>query len=221
MWVSKLSILHDCIIANKCREYKVSTVSQPFNVFVEKGITHSPEVHTLWAPQENIEKFVDALKNDKHVQNLEREGNTVFLIEVTKTTIPVSIWSGLAPRLIFTKPINIDTDGIEHWEVTTWNKNIISNFISNVKKIAQRVEVEAITQTKLTDIYFSRLMPKLTDQQRKAITLAFEFGYYAWPKRTDLQQLAKAMGVSVATFREHLKRAEEKLMPNLLSQLKN
>ena len=44
MWVAKLSILHDCIIANKCREFKVSTISQPFNVYVEDGKTYSPEV---------------------------------------------------------------------------------------------------------------------------------------------------------------------------------
>ena len=88
MWVAKLSILHDCVIANKCKEYKVATVSQPFNVFVERGTTYSPEVHTLWAPEDNMVKFITALKNDKRVQNLEVEGNTIFLIEVTRETIP-------------------------------------------------------------------------------------------------------------------------------------
>jgi predicted DNA binding protein len=219
MWVAKLSILHDCVIANKCKEYKVATVSQPFNVFVERGTTYSPEVHTLWAPEDNMVKFITALKNDKRVQNLEVEGNTIFLIEVTRETIPVSIWSRLAPRLIFTRPISIDTDGVEHWEVATWDKRIITNLISSIKKIAKILKVESIKQTKVTDIYFSRFLPKLTPQQRKAITLAFEFGYYAWPKRTNLKELARTTGVSVATFREHLKKAEEKLMPNLIDGL--
>ena len=220
MWVAKLIIVHDCIIGNKCREYKVATVSQPFNVFIEKGVTYSPEVHTLWGSQENIDRFVQALKSDKQIKNLEVEGNTVFLIEVTKKPIPVSIWSSLAPKIIFTKPINIDVNGAEHWEIATWDKTLLTRFISDVKKIAMKLEITSIKETKLTDIYFSRLLPRLTPQQRQAITLAFEFGYYHWPKGTDFGKLARAMGVSVPTFREHLKRAEEKLMPNLILQLK-
>ncbi len=219
MWVARLTIVHDCIIANKCREFKVSTVSQPFNVFVENKITFSPEVHTLWGSEENIEKFVGALTKDKRVKNLEREGNTVFLIEVTSHDIPVSVWSRLAPKLIFTRPITIDIDGVEHWEIATWDKRIITRFISDIGKIAQNVRIESIRQVKLTDIYFSRLLPRLTAQQKQAITLAFEFGYYAWPKRTDFRELSKLMGISVPTFREHLKRAEEKIMPNLISNL--
>ncbi|MBI5051179.1 helix-turn-helix domain-containing protein [Candidatus Micrarchaeota archaeon] len=220
MWVARISLLHDCIIANKCREFKVSTISQPFNVFIENGTTYSPEVHTLWGSQENIEGFMNSLKKDKRVKNLEREGNTIFLIEVTSKDIPISIWSKLAPKLIFTRPINIGTDGVEHWEVATWDKVVLTSFISDTEKIAEKLKVESIRQTKLTDIYFSRFLPKLSDQQRQAITLAFEFGYYAWPKRTNLKQLSKVMHLSVATVREHLKRAEEKLMPNLLNQLK-
>ncbi|MBI5227734.1 helix-turn-helix domain-containing protein [Candidatus Micrarchaeota archaeon] len=220
MWVARITILHDCIIGNKCREFKVATISQPFNVFVEKGVTYSPEVHTLWGPEENINKFVKALEKDKRIKNLEQEGNTVFLIEVTSKAIPVSIWSGLAPRLIFTKPINIDTSGVEHWEIATWDKGIITNFLADLNKIAEKIVVESIKQTKLSDIYFSRFLPKLTPQQRQAITLAFEFGYYAWPKKTNFKQLSKAMQVSVPTYREHLKRAEEKLMPNLMNQVK-
>jgi len=207
------------MIGNRCREFKISTISQPFNVFVENETTHSPEVHTLWGRQEDIEKFVSALEQDKRIKNLEREGNTIFLIEVTKEKIPVSIWSRLAPKLIFTKPINIDKDGVEHWEVATWDKDIITNFVSKVKKLTYTVKIESIKQTKLTEIYFSRLLPKLTSQQKQAITLAFEFGYYSWPKRTNLKQLAKATGISVPTFREHLKRAEQKLMPNLINVL--
>ncbi len=220
MWVARITILHDCIIGNKCREFGVSTISQPFNVYVEKGVTYSPEVHTLWGPAENVDRFVNALRKDKRVKDLEREGNTIFLIEFTSKSIPVSIWSGLAPRLIFTRPINIDTNGVEHWEIATWDKEIITNFLSDLNKIAEKLVVESIKQTKISDIYFSRFLPKLTPQQRQAITLAFEFGYYSWPKKTNFKQLSKVMQVSVPTYREHLKRAEEKLMPNLLNQIK-
>ena len=70
------------------------------------------------------------------------------------------------------------------------------------------------------DIYFSRLMPKLTDKQKRAVTLAWEYGYYRWPKKTDFGKLAKLMKVSVPTYREHLKKAEQKLMPDLMKSIR-
>ncbi len=79
--------------------------------------------------------------------------------------------------------------------------------------------LEKIKQTKLDDIYYTRLMPHLSSQQKTAITLAFEEGYYNWPKRTNFQVLAKRMKVSVSTYREHLKKAEQKILPNLIKQI--
>jgi predicted DNA binding protein len=43
-------------------------------------------------------------------------------------------------------------------------------------------------------------------------------GYYDWPKRTDFQQLARMMKISVPSYREHLKKAEKKLLPDLIRQ---
>jgi predicted DNA binding protein len=53
----------------------------------------------------------------------------------------------------------------------------------------------------------------------KAFELAIENGYYSWPKGTDFIELAKKMKVSVPTFREHLKRAESKLIPDLIKTI--
>ncbi len=44
-------------------------------------------------------------------------------------------------------------------------------------------------------------------------------GYYDWPKRTDFQQLSQKMKVTVSTYREHLKKAEKKILPDLIKQL--
>jgi len=58
-------------------------------------------------------------------------------------------------------------------------------------------------------------MPPLTEKQKRAFELAIEQGYYDIPKRTDLKKLSKLMKVSLATFQEHLKRAEAKIIPKL------
>ena len=51
MWIAELIIKHDCLIGNKCEQFKVSTLSVPFNLYVEKETTYSPEFHTLWGDE--------------------------------------------------------------------------------------------------------------------------------------------------------------------------
>ena len=67
-------------------------------------------------------------------------------------------------------------------------------------------------QEKLTDVYVPNVMAHLTEKQKQAIETAYRAGYYEYPKRTDLRQLAKRAGISLTTFQEHLKKAENKLI---------
>ena len=59
------------------------------------------------------------------------------------------------------------------------------------------------------------MAPDFTDKQKRAFELAVENGYYDIPKRIDLRRLAKVMEISIATYQEHLKRAEAKIIPKL------
>ena len=60
------------------------------------------------------------------------------------------------------------------------------------------------------------MFPKLPKKQKKAIELAYEKGYYKYPKETNLGKLAKQLKVSKQTLQEHLRRAEAKLLPLIL-----
>jgi predicted DNA binding protein len=222
MWITSLKIQHECIIGDRCKRFHVTTTGTPFSVFVKDDITYSPQMHTIDGDSKNIKSFINDLKKDKKVSNLEIEGNTIFLIEVQKKQkVTASIFATLGPKIIFVKPVFVDTQGFEYWEVASWKKEILIEFINGIKReVTKKISVLKIEQTKLKDIYFSHLMPNLTSHQKKALTLALEEGYYHWPKKTDFGKLSKLMDVSVATYREHLKRAEQKLMPDLIKSLK-
>jgi len=216
MWITRLKIKHDCIIGNRCKKFGITEVGLPFNVYVEKGITYSPQIQTLHGDQDKIELYVKDIKKDKRIINFEREGTTVFLVEVRKEKIPATYHHN---KIIFVKPVFTDNEGYEYWEIASWKKSILTDFIVSMQKEKISVEVLKIQQTKLDDIYFSHLQPKLTKSQKNAIELAYEHGYYTWPKKTDLRKLAKLMKISIPTYREHLKRAEEKMIPNLMKCL--
>lgn len=52
----------------------------------------------------------------------------------------------------------------------------------------------------------------LTERQREALQLADERGYYNWPRDATQEELAAELGVSPATFTQHLRAAEQKLI---------
>jgi predicted DNA binding protein len=53
---------------------------------------------------------------------------------------------------------------------------------------------------------------RLTARQREALALARERGYYEWPRSVSAADLAADLGVSKATFLEHLRTAEAALL---------
>ncbi|WP_049986214.1 helix-turn-helix domain-containing protein [Halobellus rufus] len=63
------------------------------------------------------------------------------------------------------------------------------------------------------------LQDVLTDRQREVIDAAFEAGYYEWPRETTGQEVADGLGISSATFSEHIHAAERKLLTALLAEL--
>ncbi len=217
MWIGKLKIKHDCVIGNRCRKFGVTTMGTPFNVYLENGMTHSPQVHTIHGDQKGISDFISDLRKDRRIRNFENHGNVVFFIEARKEKIPSTYYHN---KLFFVKPVYVDTEGFEYWEICSWKKQIIMQFVSSIQKEVGNLEIKNIHESKLDDIYFSHLMPGLTEKQKKAFRLAMENGWYAWPRRTDLGKLAKAAGVSIPTYREHLKRAEGKVMPEFARLLR-
>ena len=56
----------------------------------------------------------------------------------------------------------------------------------------------------------------LTDEQREALTLAFDHGYYGIPRRTMVEEFAEALGISHQALSERLRRAHGNLVENAL-----
>lgn len=216
MWVARIRVMHDCVIGNRCRKFNVTDTGLSFNVFRENGKIFAPQIQVLSGKDEDVKAFIRDFRKDKRVENLEVEGNALFFVEVRSDSFPSAFNN---PKLIFSKPVTVDAQGYEYWDVASWKKQTLTEFIKSLQSSLEDVTVEKILQSKLTDIYFIHLRPKLTGRQKRAMELAIELGYYEWPKRAGFEKLAKAMGVSVQTYREHLKKAEQKTIPDLMKQI--
>ncbi|MDD5163362.1 MAG: helix-turn-helix domain-containing protein [Candidatus ainarchaeum sp.] len=216
MWVARIRVRHDCVVGNRCRQFNVTTAGISFDVFREQKKIHAPQIQVLSGKEEDVKAFIEDLKKDRRITNFEQEGNSVFFVETRQDMFPSAFNN---PKLIFSKPVTVDAQGFEYWEVASWKKETITEFIKKLRISLEEVLVEKIKKTKLTDVYFLHVSPKLSPKQKRALELALESGYYEWPKRTDFAKLAKAMKVTIQTYREHLKKAEQKIMPNLAKSI--
>lgn len=53
---------------------------------------------------------------------------------------------------------------------------------------------------------------RLTDRQQEVLRTAYDAGYYEWPRECTGEELADELGISSATFAEHIAAAERKLL---------
>ena len=116
------------------------------------------------------------------------------------------------PKMIQVKPVTQRTDGFEDWELASWDKEILMKIIDIP---VFRVELKSIENIKLEDIFLPHIYPKLAPKQKEAIELAVKNGYYEYPRKIDLERLAKIAKVKRQTYQENLRRAEKKLIPFL------
>lgn len=213
MWVAKFRLKHDCILGNRCKKFKVVLQSVNFTVFTKNRRTVNSSMHYMTGAHKDLDKFIADLKRDKDVLKVERKGDTFFLIEQAKSKA-VGFHT---PKIIFVKPVLINDDGYELWEVASWEKSELSYFIENVKNHISDFLLLKFVRTSVSNIFFPKLMPNLTKNQKQALELAIKAGYYRTPRKIGLRGLAKMSKISLATFQEHLRKAEEKLIPNILA----
>lgn len=212
MWIAKFVIKHDCILGNRCERFKVTLQSVNFSVFKKSNSWVTSSMHCMSGNPNNIDLFVRDLGKDRDVLKLERKGNIFFLLEKAKDKA-VQFHN---PKIIFVKPVLIDDKGYETWEVGSWDKQELLCFTNHVRRRFKDFRVVKLVSVKMDNVFFPRLIPNLTQKQRHAIESAISNGYYQTPRKVGLRKLAKINGLSLSTYQQHLRAAEEKLIPNIL-----
>ena len=216
MWLVQIKLKHDCIIGNRCETFGITLQSLDLTEEKKDGKVITSSIHQLLGEPKEILRFVADLKKDPNTKYVELNGNSLFLVDTARKK-PVSEFS---KRMFYVKPVIIDTQGYEHWEIASHQKEELMKFIQKVKPLMDEFELLTLKNTPLQQVYFPKVMPDLTELQKKALELAVKEGYYQAPKKIGLRQLAKIMKISLATYQKHLQKAESKVIPDVLSLLR-
>jgi hypothetical protein len=61
------------------------------------------------------------------------------------------------------------------------------------------------------------IMSTMTEKQKEALTVAQRHGYYQYPRAISTEELAKKLGLTKTTLIEHLRKAENALISDVLA----
>lgn len=217
MWISKLKLRHeDCPIVSRCQKFRLLVLSYPSTWYQEKGKTFATTTCYFQSNDEEKKKrFIADLKADRRITHLDISGD-IFTYEIALGDNGEHVMLYHTRQIIFVKPVVNHYDGHEYWEVASWKREELERFISNLREHMDVCKILRMESSALSDVYFPNVMPKLSKHQRKALEIAYSNGYYTYPRRITLEQLAKIAKVGVSTYQEHLRKAELKLLPVII-----
>ena len=152
----------------------------------------------------------------KQPEFVEMEVNNDFVILVTKQ--PLFTEAVYDPRIIRVNPVVINKTGYHVWDLASFDRKLLVRVIDFAEKYLDS-KVLKFKQEKVSNISFTQLLPELTKNQKKAMEMVINAGYYDYPKKVKMEKLAERMNISYSTFQAHLKKAEGKIVPFIYKEL--
>jgi len=206
MWYLKFKIRHnDCVIAPLVEKYGLSVEFSPLGNYVEGKYVYTSSIHTVKGDKENIKKYLRELKKHKKVVKIEIS-KVIFLL--TKEKVSLKTYQAIYnPKLMYISPGHNTSDGDESWEIASWDRKPLEELIKAMEVAPTTVyfKILRFEEKELDDVYILALFPQLPKKQKEAIELAYKEGYYNFPKKTNLDKLAKVSKVSKQTLQDNLK----------------
>lgn len=220
MWYLKFKYKHsDCIYAPKLEELNLSIFFHYIGNYIKGNYIYTSAIQHLIGEEKDIKKYIKYMKTHQKIIKIEVYGDVIFTLAEHRKELKVyrAIYD---PIFIFPTPAYLSEDGFEIIEVACWERKPLQELITALEKnkTTTHFEILKFIEKEMDDIYVSKLLPKLSEKQEKAIKLAFKEDYYKFPRKTSLDKLSKIAKVSKPTFRENLRKAEAKLIPKLISE---
>jgi predicted DNA binding protein len=105
---------------------------------------------------------------------------------------------------------NVNKSGRTVWRLLATEKETIRQVISDLEDHRYNVEL-----MKLTSVDVDEMM---TSRQEDILQIAFERGYFDYPKRISLRDLAAMFDISISTLSEMLRKGQRKIMEEYFSE---
>ncbi|MBI5036089.1 helix-turn-helix domain-containing protein [Candidatus Micrarchaeota archaeon] len=211
MWVARLKVWHaNSYVVEKSKKLEGGYLNYYLNSFEKDGKTYLSRVAMFFG--KDADKFIDVIRSDPRLTVDEIDGRQVFF------TMPVTnVFHTLIMKrgVFFVKPV-IAEKGVEHWTVGAHRKEDLKKLYERINSLKPKAWAEWVSLKKeRLDLFTPNAVERLSEKQKWAFEQAVKNGYYTYPRKISLQDLAKQLKVPNTTMRIHLRKAEAKLLPVL------
>lgn len=148
---------------------------------------------------------IEAIKKSEHVKGVEVTEHDKGRLLVVVTTQGCEGCTALAEADVFLLSGHTNEEGRLEWKVAFSKRKDLDTLISRLQALNADVAVLRVSNA-LDDGL------QLTDRQLKIVEVAFKRGYYDYPKRISIRELARIFSVSTATVSEILRRGQRKII---------
>ncbi|KKP27065.1 MAG: Bacterio-opsin activator HTH domain protein [Parcubacteria group bacterium GW2011_GWA2_31_28] len=215
MWRLKLKLSSEKqFMGRMAIKHKVSVTGYPLSYWKDKKYIYLISAGFIFGEESNKQSLIKDLKKQPEYVESEQSGD--FIILTTKQ--PLFSEPVYNPKIIRPNPVIINKSGYHIWDLASFERKELEKVIEFSTKYLD-AEILVFRQEKIKNIEFTKIFPELTDNQKKAMQIAINSGYYDYPKKITLPELAEKMQISYSTFQAHLKKAEGRIFPSVLKEL--
>ncbi|MDD5191596.1 MAG: helix-turn-helix domain-containing protein [Candidatus Nanoarchaeia archaeon] len=209
MWAAKITFDgSNALIGSRTLKHKVNLFAFPLSYFYERNHIVVNITGNLLGKEKNKRDFVRDFKKADRLVNLEFNED-FFIGTIKEPTFAKTLYN---KDIIHLSPALIDENGQEILNIACFKKEKLAKAINTLEKTYE-AKINYIEERKIKNISIIKQNPELTNKQKQAMSLAIKNGYYNYPRKIDIQQLAKLSKLSFSTFHAHLRKAEQKLLP--------
>jgi len=208
MWILKFKAHNEENFLNHlAKKHDLIIYGYPLNSFLKEKRYYVTVAGKVLGEEKNKKRFFQELKKIKQITNLEiHKDFGIMTVEQ-----PSQIKDLYAHEIIYIEPIKVTQDFYQIYNLACWNRKRLEKIIK-LKVPSLKIDILKFKKEKIENISISRVAPELTKKQMKAFETAFNKGYYEFPRKTELKELAKIRKISISTFQAHLRKAERKIM---------
>jgi len=169
--------------------------------YSDKGVKDLVEIS---APEGVLADVLNDIKKNPLVAKVDTTVTDKGKVYGAVTTARCEICRILTDADVFLISAQSRGAGKVDWTIVLSDKKVLKDIFDHLK--SRSVEAELVKLTKIDD------KETLTERQDKITQVAFERGYFDYPKRISLRELARIFDVSPSTLSEILRKGQRKIV---------
>ena len=169
--------------------------------YSEKGVKDLAEIT---APADVMDEILAEIKKNPLVTKMDTTVTEKGKVITAVTTQRCDICRILTDADVFLISAQSKDEGKVEWTIILSEKKALKDIFDHLK--SKSVEVELVKLTKVDD------KDALTERQDKITQVAFDRGYFDYPKRISLRELARMFEVSPSTLSEIPRKGQRKIV---------